>query len=159
MPTFIIWIASVICLMIHIPQVYGATPFNSDNNEDPMEVDAHGSRKNVRARRSRREFQPTTAHAANGKRKWEMQNLDLPQAKKLMQSKGAEEYSTSPRVAVRMFTDHARVRYSVEIEKQTGIISRVVGVSCGESVTFMTTAHGVFSPSLGAWRPNQELSA
>ncbi|KAF4708606.1 hypothetical protein FOZ63_026707 [Perkinsus olseni] len=39
MQTFIIWIASVICLMIHIPQVYGATPFNSDNNEDPMEAD------------------------------------------------------------------------------------------------------------------------
>ncbi|KAF4680506.1 hypothetical protein FOZ60_013436 [Perkinsus olseni] len=39
MQTFIIWIASVICLMIHIPQVYGATPFNSDNDEDPMEAD------------------------------------------------------------------------------------------------------------------------
>ncbi|KAF4708604.1 hypothetical protein FOZ63_026705 [Perkinsus olseni] len=39
MQTFIIWIASVICLMIHIPQVYGATAFNSDNDEDPMEAD------------------------------------------------------------------------------------------------------------------------
>ncbi|KAF4679827.1 hypothetical protein FOZ63_003957 [Perkinsus olseni] len=39
MQTFIIWIASVICLMIHIPQVYGATPFNSDKDEDPMEAD------------------------------------------------------------------------------------------------------------------------
>ncbi|KAF4676967.1 hypothetical protein FOZ62_005473, partial [Perkinsus olseni] len=38
MQTFIIWIPSVICLMIHIPQVYGATAFNSDNNEDPMEA-------------------------------------------------------------------------------------------------------------------------
>ncbi|KAF4680508.1 hypothetical protein FOZ60_013438 [Perkinsus olseni] len=38
MQTFIIWIASVICLMIHIPQVYGTTPFNSDNDEDPMEA-------------------------------------------------------------------------------------------------------------------------
>ncbi|KAF4719194.1 hypothetical protein FOZ62_008983, partial [Perkinsus olseni] len=38
MQTFIIWIASVICLMIHIPQVYGATPFNSDKDEDPMEA-------------------------------------------------------------------------------------------------------------------------
>ncbi|KAF4659435.1 hypothetical protein FOZ61_004745 [Perkinsus olseni] len=38
MQTFIIWIASVICLMIHIPQVYGATAFNSDNDEDPMEA-------------------------------------------------------------------------------------------------------------------------
>ncbi|KAF4659436.1 hypothetical protein FOZ61_004746 [Perkinsus olseni] len=39
MQTFIIWIPSVICLMIHIPQVYGATAFNSDNDEDPMEAD------------------------------------------------------------------------------------------------------------------------
>ncbi|KAF4708484.1 hypothetical protein FOZ63_026701 [Perkinsus olseni] len=39
MQTFIIWIPSVICLMIHIPQVYGAAPFNSDNDEDPMEAD------------------------------------------------------------------------------------------------------------------------
>ncbi|KAF4743698.1 hypothetical protein FOZ62_011258, partial [Perkinsus olseni] len=90
---------------------------------------------------SRRGIPPTTTHAANGKRKWEMQNSDLPQAKKLMQSKGAEEYSTSPRVAVRMFTEHARVRYSTEIEKQTGIISRVVGVSCGERSYIMEDGH------------------
>ncbi|KAF4680378.1 hypothetical protein FOZ60_013583 [Perkinsus olseni] len=38
MQTFIIWIASVICLMIHIPPGYGAAAFNSDNDEDPMEA-------------------------------------------------------------------------------------------------------------------------
>ncbi|KAF4659425.1 hypothetical protein FOZ61_004735 [Perkinsus olseni] len=148
MQTFIIWIASVICLMIHIPQVYGATAFNSDNDEDTMEVDAHGSRKKVRARRSRREIQPTTTHhAASGKRTWEMQSPDPPQAKKLMASRedgtcravltnevGVNEEGNAIRAQTcsLQFTEHGAVEYSTETEQESGEPSRVVGVTCGE---------------------------
>ncbi|KAF4710819.1 hypothetical protein FOZ63_012429, partial [Perkinsus olseni] len=89
---------------------------------------------------SRRGIPPTTTHAANGKRKWEMQNSDLPQAKKLMQSKGDGTCGAAVTTDVE-FTEHARVRYSTEIEKQTGIISRVVGVSCGERSYIMEDGH------------------
>ncbi|KAF4708607.1 hypothetical protein FOZ63_026708 [Perkinsus olseni] len=163
MQTFIIWIPSVICLMIHLPQVYGAAPSNSDNDEDPMEVDAHGSRKKVRARRSRREIQPTTTHAASGKRKWEMQSSDLPQAKKLMQFKGdgtcgavltsdteVDEDGIEIRVETchLLFTEYAAVSYTTQTEKKSGETSRIVDVVCGENVTGMTTVHGVFSVCL-----------
>ncbi|KAF4676969.1 hypothetical protein FOZ62_005475 [Perkinsus olseni] len=166
MQTFIIWIPSVICLMIHLPQVYGAAPSNSDNDEDPMEVDAHGSRKKVRARRvlgdrihppsnrpmplqSRREIQPTTTHAASGKRKWEMQSSDLPQAKKLMQFKGdgtcgavltsdteVDEDGIEIRVETchLLFTEYAAVSYTTQTEKKSGETSRIVDVVCGEKL-------------------------
>ncbi|KAF4699690.1 hypothetical protein FOZ63_014713, partial [Perkinsus olseni] len=136
----------------------------SDNNEDPMEVDAHGSRKKVRARRvlghrihppsnrpmplqSRREIQPTTTHAANGKRKWEMQNSDLPQAKRFLQSRkdgtcGAlsrsdsevDEDGTEIRVETcdLVFTEYAAVSYATQTEKESGETSRIVDVVCGE---------------------------
>ncbi|KAF4750504.1 hypothetical protein FOZ63_020348 [Perkinsus olseni] len=134
--------------MIHIPQVYGATPFNSDNDEDPMEADAHGSRKKVRARRSRRADPPTAAsHATSGKRKWEMQSPDPPQAKKLMASREDgtcravltnevwvdEERNEIHAPTCRLqFTEDGAVEYSTETKQESGETSRVVGVTCGE---------------------------
>ncbi|KAF4708602.1 hypothetical protein FOZ63_026703 [Perkinsus olseni] len=102
MQTFIIWIASVICLMIRIPQVYGATAFNSDNDEDPMEADdgpyaGLGKRRrnpntrplvkavmNQQHKRRTAEQEMPISIAPSFKRKRESMDEEMPQAKRLM---------------------------------------------------------------------------
>ncbi|KAF4680383.1 hypothetical protein FOZ60_013588 [Perkinsus olseni] len=103
MQTFMIYIASVICLMIHKPQVYGATPFNSDNDEDPMEADdapytGLGKRRrnpntrplvkavmNQQHKRRKADQEMPISIGPSFKRKRESLDVeDTPQAKKLM---------------------------------------------------------------------------
>ncbi|KAF4659429.1 hypothetical protein FOZ61_004739 [Perkinsus olseni] len=89
--------------MIHIPQVYGATPFNSDNDEDPMEAD-DGPYAGLGKRRRNPDTRPILKAALNQehKRRRADQEMSIPIAlssKRKRESMDEDTLQANKRVA------------------------------------------------------------